>query len=66
MRVGVVVDCVGIGRPFREAQLSGAQLPLIERGAERHGNRASDGVGEVEVGGREEPFALIHQLEEIR
>jgi branched-chain amino acid transport system substrate-binding protein len=52
LRVGVVVDCVGIGRPYRQAELSGAQLPLIERGAERRGSRASDGVGEVEVAGR--------------
>jgi branched-chain amino acid transport system substrate-binding protein len=57
LRVGVVVDCVGIGRPYREAQLSGAQLPLIERGAERHGSRAGDGVGEVEVAGR--PVELV-------
>jgi branched-chain amino acid transport system substrate-binding protein len=55
--VGVVVDCVGIGRPYREAELSGAQLPLIERGAERRGSRASDGVGEVEVAGR--PVELV-------
>ena len=57
LRVGVVVDCVGIGRPYREAELSGAQLPLIERGAERQGSRASDGVGEVEVAGR--PVELV-------
>lgn len=57
LRVGVVVDCVGIGRPYREAELSGAQLPLLERGAERHGSRASDGVGEVEVAGR--PVELV-------
>ena len=40
LRVGVVVECVGFGRPLRDAELSGAQLPLIERGAERNGRRA--------------------------
>ena len=29
------MDCVGIFRPFGDAELSGAQLPLIERGASR-------------------------------
>jgi branched-chain amino acid transport system substrate-binding protein len=57
LRVGVVVDCVGIGRPLREAELSGAQLPLIERGAERKGRSARDGVREVEVAGR--PVELV-------
>ena len=28
----MVVDCVGINRSLRDAELSGAQLPLIERG----------------------------------
>ena len=57
LRVGIVVDCVGVGRPLRDAELSGAQLPLIERGAERNGRRARDGVGEVKVAGR--PVELI-------
>ena len=33
-RIGVVVDCVGIYRSLKEAELSGARLPLIERGGE--------------------------------
>ena len=57
LRVGVIVDCVGLGRPLRDAELSGAQLPLIERGAERNGRRARDGVGEVKVAGR--PVELV-------
>jgi branched-chain amino acid transport system substrate-binding protein len=57
LRVGVVVDCVGLGRPLRDAELSGAQLPLIERGAERNGRRARDGIGEVKVAGR--PVELV-------
>jgi hypothetical protein len=31
VRIGVVVDCVGINRSLQNAELSGAQLPLIER-----------------------------------
>ena len=57
LRVGVVVDCVGIGRPLRDAELSGAQLPLIERGAERNGRLPRGGVREVEVAGR--PVELV-------
>jgi branched-chain amino acid transport system substrate-binding protein len=33
-RIGVVVDCVGIYRSLETAELSGAELPLIERDAE--------------------------------
>ena len=51
-RVGVVVDCVGIARSFEGAELSGAQLPLIERGARRRGTRPTAGITSAEVGGR--------------
>ena len=40
LRIGVVVDCVGINRSFQDAELSGAQLPLIERGARPGGREA--------------------------
>ena len=52
LRIGVVVDCVGIFRSFGDAELSGAQLPLIERGASRRGRRAQDGITPVTVAGR--------------
>jgi branched-chain amino acid transport system substrate-binding protein len=53
LRIGVVVDCIGIARSLQNAELSGAQLPLIERGA----HRARDGVTEVEVAQR--PVELV-------
>ena len=52
LRIGVVVDCVGIFRSFGDAELSGAQLPLIERGARRRGGQAQDGITPVTVAGR--------------
>ncbi len=52
LRIGVVVDCVGIFRSFGDAELSGAQLPLIERGASRRGRRAHAGITPVTVAGR--------------
>jgi hypothetical protein len=57
LRVGVVVDCVGISRSLHDAELSGAQLPLIERGARPHGRRARDGITRVDVAGR--PVELV-------
>ena len=52
LRIGVVVDCVGINRSLKNPELSGAQLPLIERGARRLGRRPGDGVTAVTVAGR--------------
>ena len=52
-RVGVVVDCVGINRSLHNAELSGAQLPLIERGARRRGGQALKGITPVSIAGRE-------------
>ncbi len=52
-RVGVVVDCVGINRSLHNAELSGAQLPLIERGARRRGGQALNGITPVSIAGRE-------------
>ena len=52
-RVGVVVDCVGINRSLHNAELSGAQLPLIERGARRRGGQALRGITPVSIAGRE-------------
>jgi branched-chain amino acid transport system substrate-binding protein len=52
LRIGVVVDCVGINRSLQNAELSGAQLPLIERGARPRGRRPVDGVTPAQVAGR--------------
>ena len=52
LRIGVITDCTGNLRSFKDAELSGAALPLIERGAEMRGPRASDGLGPAEVAGR--------------
>lgn len=51
-RVGVVVDCVGINRSLREAELGGAELPLIERGAEPGKAATGDDSGAVPIAGR--------------
>jgi branched-chain amino acid transport system substrate-binding protein len=52
LRIGVVVDCVGAFRALQERELSGAQLPLIVRGAQTAGKSPSDGVRRVRVAGR--------------
>ena len=52
LRIGVIIDCVGIYRSLEDAELSGASLPLIERGAELRGRRASDGLSAARVAGR--------------
>jgi branched-chain amino acid transport system substrate-binding protein len=57
VRIGVVVDCVGINRPLESAELSGAQLPLIQRGARRLGRRSQVGITAATVAGR--PVELV-------
>jgi branched-chain amino acid transport system substrate-binding protein len=52
LRIGVVADCVGVQRPFHDGELAGAELPLLERGAELKGGSASEGVTPAEVAGR--------------
>jgi branched-chain amino acid transport system substrate-binding protein len=51
LRIGVVVDCVGAYRALGNQEISGAQLPLIVRGARRAGSRPSDGVDGAAVAG---------------
>ena len=53
MRIGVVVDCMGVQRPLKAAEESGAQLPLLERGGRRDG----DALATATVGGR--PVELV-------
>lgn len=48
----MIADCVGINRSLRDAELSGAELPLIEHGAELRSRRARDGVSPVDIAGR--------------
>jgi branched-chain amino acid transport system substrate-binding protein len=52
LRIGVVVDCVGYNRPLQGAELAGAELPLIERGAPLHGDDALAGIGAATIAGR--------------
>lgn len=53
LRIGVIVDCVGAFRALQDQELSGAQLPLIVRGARKAGRNPSDGVHGVRVAGRD-------------
>jgi len=75
-RIGVIVDCVGLNRSLREAELSGAEMPLIERGASLRGHLASGGLTSVDVGARKielvpgctelwEPVALIAEARRL-
>ena len=57
LRIGVIYDCVGAYRGFAAAELAGAELPLIQRGAKRLGSSPVDGVGGVKVAGR--PVRLL-------
>src|SRR5687768_7848569 len=51
-RVGVLTDCQGPFRGFEDAQLSGAELPFLRRGAKLVGTAPSDGVTAIEESGR--------------
>lgn len=53
LRIGVITDCQGIYRSLEDAELAGASLPLIARGAERTG----DGLRGATVAGR--PVDLV-------
>jgi branched-chain amino acid transport system substrate-binding protein len=61
-RVGVLTDCIGIYRSLADAELSGAQLPLIDRGAQPRGSRPGDGVTRVSVAGT--PVELVRACTE--
>jgi branched-chain amino acid transport system substrate-binding protein len=53
IRIGVLADCQGPFRGAQEAQLSGAELPFLRRGARLAGKAPADGVTPVEIGGRD-------------
>jgi branched-chain amino acid transport system substrate-binding protein len=52
LRVGVVVDCVGINRSLGDAELSAAALPLIDRGARIRGPLAEGRLTQPLIAGR--------------
>lgn len=52
LRIGVVVDCVGALRSDHDAELAGAQLPLLVRGAHRRGVDPSAGLEGGRAAGR--------------
>ena len=58
VRVGVLADCQGALRGYGDAQLSGAELPFLRRGAHLVGTSPSDGVSAIEIGGRRVELVL--------
>jgi len=52
VRIGILTDCQGPFRGFEDAQLSGAELPFLRRGARLVGTGPSGGVTAIEDGGR--------------
>jgi branched-chain amino acid transport system substrate-binding protein len=52
VRIGVLSDCEGGLSFLYQLTLSGAELPLLERGAKLLGDQPSDSVSEIEVGGK--------------
>lgn len=52
VRIGVLTDCQGPFRGFEEAELSGAELPLLRRGATFRGTSPTDGLTPARIAGR--------------
>jgi branched-chain amino acid transport system substrate-binding protein len=52
IKIGVIGDCQGGFANLYEQTIAGAELPLIERGANLRGAKPSDGVTEASVGGK--------------
>src|SRR6476661_3271170 len=63
LRVGVVVDCVGVNRPLEGAGLAGAELPFVAHGAKVRGDDALDGVTRARISGR--PVELVRGCTEL-
>src|SRR3954470_17945162 len=53
LRIGVISDCVGVYRSLNTAEISGAELPLIERGARRLDDRPGGAMAPARVAGRQ-------------
>jgi branched-chain amino acid transport system substrate-binding protein len=62
LRIGVIVDCVGAFHALQDQELSGAQLPLMVRGARPLGKNPSDGVQGARVAGR--PVEIVRGCSE--
>src|ERR1700749_513423 len=62
LRIGVIVDCVGAYHALQDQELSGAQLPLMERGARPTGKSPSDGIQAARAGGR--PVEIVRGCSE--
>ena len=58
VRIGVLADCQGSLRGFQDAQLSGAELPFLRRGAHLVGTSPREGVSAIEIGARRVELVL--------
>ena len=56
VRIGVLSDCQGAFRGLQDAELSGAELPFLRRGASLAGTAPSGGVTSIKVGSRRVEF----------
>jgi nucleotide-binding universal stress UspA family protein len=63
LRVGLVVDCVGVNRPLESAELAGAELPLVQRGATLRADDPLAGIRRATIAGR--PVELIRGCTEL-
>jgi branched-chain amino acid transport system substrate-binding protein len=52
VKIGLLTDCQGPFHAYEDAQLSGAELPFLRRGARLAGAGPSGGVTAIEVAGR--------------
>jgi branched-chain amino acid transport system substrate-binding protein len=62
VKIGLLTDCQGPFHAFEDAQLSGAELPFLRRGARFAGAGPSGGVTAIEVAGRR--VELVHGCQE--
>jgi len=51
-RLGVLTDCQGPFHAYEDAELSGIELPFVERGARLRGPAPTNGVTDATAGGR--------------
>jgi branched-chain amino acid transport system substrate-binding protein len=63
VRIGVVADCRGLLGGLNDAMVSGAELPLIRRGARLRGVEPGDGLEHASVAGR--PVELLTGCSEV-
>ena len=62
-RLGLLTDCQGPFQAFEEAQLSGAELPFLRRGASLAGGGPATGVEPITVAGR--TVELVRGCQEV-